>query len=227
MVSTKAEILALLKRNGGRTVSELAEALHLATTTVRQHVTHLQRDGLVAAGERRAGMHRQQAYRLTAKAHAAAFPRRSDRLVELLVREVGFLQGRELAGLSSREKTLLIVRHLARRVAEEYAPLLRGWPLQERVVFVTEVMHADGGFAEWSPNDDGAFEIRDFNCLFHRLLEQEAAGDVCEWHRSFLSDVLGSDVRVSPCPDSSTRCCRYVIAPANEPALAVAATEVT
>jgi len=227
MVGTKAEILALLKRNGGHSIGELAEALHLAPITVRQHVTHLQRDGLVARDPRpRPGTRARYAFRLTAKAHAAAFPRRSDRLVELLVREIGFLEGEELAGLGSREKTLLIVRRLAQRVAEEYAPLLQGWPLQERVVFVTEVMHADGGFAEWAKTDEG-FEIRDFNCLFHRLLEQETSGDVCEWHRSFLSRVLGADVRVNPCPDATNRCCRYVIELATEPALVPVAMEST
>lgn len=212
MTSTKTEILALLKRNGGHSISELASALHLAPITVRQHLTHLQRDGLVAGdrSERNSGRSG-YVFRLTAKAHAAAFPRRSDRLVELLVREIGYLEGKELGGLSQREKTLLIVRRLAQRVAEEYAPLLQGWPLQERVVFVTEVMHADGGFAEWAKTGDG-YEIRDFNCLFHRLLDQEASGEVCEWHRSFLSQVLGADVRVDPCSDASPRCCRYLIA---------------
>jgi predicted ArsR family transcriptional regulator len=225
MVSTKAEILALLKRNGGHSISELAEALHLATITVRQHVTHLERDGLIVREQRQPGTRGQHVFCLTAKAHAAAFPRRSDRLVELLVREVGFLEGQELVGLSTREKTLLIVRRLAQRVAEEYAPLLQGWPLQERVVFVTEVMHADGGFAEWAKTGEGAFEIRDFNCLFHRLLEHEATGDVCEWHRSFLSRVLGADVRVSPCPDATTRCCRYVIEAVTMPALVAVGAE--
>ena len=219
MTSTKSEILALLKRNGGHSISELAGALSLAPITVRQHVTHLQRDGLVVRELRpQPGGRSRYVFRLTAKAHAAAFPRRSDRLVELLVREIGFLEGEELAGLTSREKTLLIVRRLAQHVADEYAPLLQGWPLQERVVFVTEVLHADGGFAEWARTEEG-YEIRDFNCLFHRLLEQEASGEVCEWHRGFLSQVLGADVRVNPCPDAATRCCRYVIEElAEEPA---------
>jgi len=211
MTSTKAAILALLKRNGGHSITELACALNLAPITVRQHLTHLQRDGLVAAERRtRAGGGPHFVFRLTAKAHAAVFPSRSDRLVELLVREIGFLDGDELAGLTSPEKMFLIVRRLAQRVADEYAPLLQGWPLQERVVFVTEVMHADGGFAEWSKTDRG-YEIRDFNCLFHRLLEGETSSEVCEWHRSFLSQVLGVDVRVDPCADAETRCCRYEI----------------
>ena len=87
MHSTKTEILALLKRNGGRSVNELATALHLASITIRQHLTHLERDGLVVSEQRNGSSGRPTlAFRLTAKAHAAAFPRRSDRLAEMLLR---------------------------------------------------------------------------------------------------------------------------------------------
>lgn len=211
MTSTKAEILALLKRNGGHSVSELAAALELASVTVRQHLTHLEREGLVAADQQaRPSGRSRYVFRLTAEAHAAAFPRRSDRLVELLVREIGLLEGRELEGLTPRQRTNLVLQRLAQRLADEYAPLLRAWPLRERVVFVTEVMHADGGFAEWEETEQG-YEIRDFNCLFHRLLQGEGEGEVCEWHRSFLCRMLGTEVRLGPCPDGASQCCRYVI----------------
>ncbi|MDZ4278152.1 MAG: ArsR family transcriptional regulator [Dehalococcoidia bacterium] len=213
MSSSRAQILTLLKRNGGRGVSELAGALHLAPVTIRQHLTRLERDGLVRA-ERASPVSGRPRYlfRLTAKAHAAAFPRRSDRLVELLVREIGALDGRQLIGLSAADKTTLVLQRLADRLADEYVPLLRGWPLQERVVFVTEVMHSDGGFAEWEQTERG-YEIRDFNCLFHRLLES-GGGEVCEWHQGFLSRMLGAEVRVDPCDNSTPGCCRYTVEPA-------------
>lgn len=209
MHDTKTEILALLKRNGGHSVGELASSLQLSPVTIRQHLTHLERDGLVLA-DRRSGSSGRPMYvfRLTAKAHAAAFPRRSDRLAELLLKEIGLLSGRELEGLTPEERTGLVVQRLAGRLADEYAPLLQGWPLAERVAFVTEVMHADGGFAEWVTTDAG-YEIRDFNCLFHRLLDGGA--EVCEWHRTFLGRMLGTEVRVEPCPDGSSSCCRYLI----------------
>ena len=76
-------------------------------------------------------------------------------------------------------------------------------------MFVTEVMRADGGVAEWEETE-GGYEIGDFNCLFHRLL----AGDSCKWHGSFLSRMLGSDVLVKPCSDGTAQCCRYSIQPA-------------
>ena len=208
MNTTKTEILALLKRNGGHSVNELASELRLAAVTVRQHLTHLERDGLVATAKRSAASGRPMlAFRLTTKGHAAGFPRRSDRLAELLLREIGLLDGQELEGLASHEKTRLVLQRLAHRLADEYAPLLQGWPLGERVAFVTEVMHADGGFAEWVATE-GGYEIRDFNCLFHRLLDGEQG--ICDWHRTFLSRMLGAEVRVVPCPDSAP-CCRYLV----------------
>lgn len=209
--STRGEILALLKRNGGHTVSQLAAALKLAPITVRQHLTRLERDGLLVA-EQQAGASGRPHYvfRLTAKAHAAAFPRRSDRLVELLIREIGFLDSGELAGLAPPERACLILQRLAERLADEYALLLEGWSLQERVVFVVEVMHADGGLAEWEKTPQG-YEVRDFNCLFRRLLESEGEGLVCEWHRAFLSHMLGAEARVSPWPDAMGQCCHFVI----------------
>jgi len=128
--------------------------------------------------------------------------------VELLLREIGLLDVRELEGRAPQERTKLVLERLAHRLADEYVPLLEGWPLQERVVFVTEVMHADGGFAEWERTANG-YEIRDFNCLFHRLLQDD--DEVCQWHRNFLARMLGMEVQVSPCPDGSGQCCRYLV----------------
>jgi len=214
--NTRNEILALLKRNGGHTVNELAAPLGLAPITVRQHLTRLERDGLLVAEQRNGAVGRPRlVFRLTAKAHAAAFPRRSDRLVELLVREISRLDGSELIGLAEAERTCLILDRLAQHLADEYAPFLQGWPLQERVVFVTEVLHADGGFAEWEKTA-GGYEIRDYNCVFRRLLANGAGQGGCRWHQTFLSRTLGAEVRAAPCEDQPAHCCRYLVSTSSD-----------
>ena len=206
MNDTKGEILALLKRTGGHSVNELASTLALAPITIRQHLTRLERDGLLLSESKTNGTGRPHyVFRLSAKAHAEAFPYRSDRLVELLIKEIGYLDASELQGLSERQRTLLLLKRLAECLANEYAAVIQGWPLQERVVFVTEVMQSDGGFAEWEKTERG-FEIRDFNCLFHRLLD----GDVCEWHSTFLKSVLGEYLQVEPFT-TDENCCSYEI----------------
>ena len=206
MNDTKGEILALLKRTGGHSVNELASTLALAPITIRQHLTRLERDGLLLSESKTNGTGRPHyVFRLSAKAHAEAFPYRSDRLVELLIKEIGYLDASELQGLSERQRTLLLLERLAERLANEYAAVIQGWPLQERVVFVTEVMQSDGGFAEWEKTERG-FEIRDFNWLFHRLLD----GDACKWHSTFLKSVLGEDRQVEPFT-TDENCCSYEI----------------
>ena len=100
----------------------------------------------------------------------------------------------------------MVLDRLAQRLADEYSSVLQGWQLRERVAFVTEMMRADGGFAEWQETEQG-YEIRDYNCLFHRLL----AGEACRWHGSLLSRMLGSDVQVEPCDDGTGQCCRYAV----------------
>lgn len=209
MITTKTEILALLKRNGGHSVREIAKSLKLAPITIRQHLTHLQRDAVITAEQRSQPSGRpMNVFRLTAKGHAAAFPHRSDRVVELLLHEIGLLDGTEIEGLSARKKTSLVLERLAQRIADEYAPILSGWSLGERVAFVAEVMRTEGGFAEWEETEQG-YEIRDFNCLFHRLVEGE--DEPCQWHRMFLSRMLGTEVRITPCANGSAPCCRYIV----------------
>lgn len=216
MTPTKKEILAKLKRNGGHTVDELAGDLKLASITVRQHLTALERDELVKVDRRRGPDGRRRfVFQLTVRGHAA-FPRRSDRLAELLLLEVGRLESGDLDGLASRQKIGLVLQRLAQSLADEYAPLLQGWRLEERVAFVAEVLHADGGFAEWERTEHG-YEIRDYNCLFHRLAN--GAEELCEWHQSFVSQVLSAEVRAVPCPNNGSQCCRYlVICPEHTPA---------
>ena len=51
MQTTKQQILVLLKRAGSITVEQTAGALAVASMTARQHLTNLERDGLIVAGK--------------------------------------------------------------------------------------------------------------------------------------------------------------------------------
>ncbi|TET95672.1 MAG: winged helix-turn-helix transcriptional regulator, partial [Dehalococcoidia bacterium] len=51
--STRQQILQYLQRHGRATVKELGSLLSLTSTGIRQHLTVLERDGLVDAREER------------------------------------------------------------------------------------------------------------------------------------------------------------------------------
>jgi predicted ArsR family transcriptional regulator len=210
--STKTLILTSIKRSGGSTVDELAQALDLAPMTVRQHLASLQRDDLVLAEPvRRARGRPHYVYRLTQRGEDT-FPKRYDRLAEALLQEVSRLEADEIENLAPDDKARLVLHRVADRLADAYVPKVRGRALEEQVAAVTEMLRADGGFAEWEKTESG-YVISDYNCLFGHTPLQD--GRRCEWHFYILSRMLGPSVRLEPAEgcDRPMAGCRYVIEP--------------
>jgi predicted ArsR family transcriptional regulator len=208
MQSTKSEILALLKRSGGSTVEVLASALGLARMTVRQHLATLERDELVTAREVRRPTGRPHfVYSLSDKGEEA-FPKRYDRLADMIIDEVALLDSSEIEGLSPAEKKGLLFRKLARRVAAQYAPRLGGRCLEERVSKVAEILEAESGFAEWR-KVGGGYEILDYNCVYRKVAENQE--EVCAWHRELIRLLLGGKARAVEFQSVGGDRCRFVI----------------
>src|SRR4030067_620188 len=84
MQSTRQQILEYMQRHGRATVKELGALLGLTSTGIRQHLTVLERDGLVDAREERGRVGRPTlVYSLTEKADAL-FPQTYDALAAVL-----------------------------------------------------------------------------------------------------------------------------------------------
>jgi predicted ArsR family transcriptional regulator len=208
MQTTKQQLLTLLKRSGSATVEEAAGALSVASMTARQHLVGLERDGLIEAQKvKRANGRPHYLYTLTLKGEET-FPRRYDLLAEILLDEVGSLDAREIEPLTAVEKRSLLVQRSADRIAERYRFQVEGRSLEERVAAVTNILHLIGGFAEWLRTDE-YFEIRDYNCVFSRLLPENENG--CEWHVRLLTQLLSYPVRHEHIFDGRVQCCRYLI----------------
>jgi predicted ArsR family transcriptional regulator len=208
MQTTKQQILVLLKRAGSITVEQAAGALAVASMTARQHLTTLERDGLISAEKAKRATGRPHfLYSLTPKGEEM-FPRRYDLLAEVMLDEVGCLEPADVEGLNSDEKRSLLIRRTADHVAENYRFQVEGRSLEERVVAATDILQLIGGFAEWYRIDDG-FEIRDYNCVFAKLTGPEASG--CEWHVRLLTQLLKWPVRHELFVEGRVQCCRYLI----------------
>lgn len=208
MQATKSEILAHIKRSGGSSVDELATALGLARMTVRQHLANLERDGLIASKEvRRRTGRPHYVFTLSDKGHEL-FPKRYDRLADLLLQEVASLEVDEIAGLTAAEKKKLLLSKVVKRLAQEHAATVEGKSLPERVALVADILQREGGFAEWHKREDG-FEIIDYNCVYRKVVETH--NDFCEWHVSLLSQLLGKEVKCSQFMSRGADCCRFVV----------------
>ncbi len=208
--TTKHQILVLLKRTGSATVEEAAGALSVASMTARQHLVGLERDGLVLSEKvRRSNGRPHYLFKLTAKGDEL-FPRRYDILAQLLLNEVGVLDGAEIIGLTPDEKRSLLIQRTADRLAERHRFNLNGHGLPDRVAAAADLLQAVGGFAEWYETDDG-FEIRDYNCVFSRITPDDENG--CEWHVRLLTRLLDHPVTHEVVSNGAATCCRYLIVP--------------
>ncbi|HEY7801501.1 MAG TPA: winged helix-turn-helix transcriptional regulator [Dehalococcoidia bacterium] len=207
MHTTKTEILALLKRSDGATVDEIASSLGLASMTVRQHLTALERDTLVGAEEvRRATGRPHYRYSLTEEGHRNV-AQGHDRLVALLVDAAGSLEPADVDGATPNERRGRLFRAAAVTLATRHRGDVLGLAGTDRVGRVVEILQAHGGFAEWHALSSGC-ELRDFSCVYRGSVD---GNGVCEWHEPLLSALFGAGIKAVAPTDDCVACCRYLI----------------
>src|SRR3990170_319255 len=146
MQSTRQHILEYLQRQGRATVKELGSLLGLTSTGIRQHLTVLERDGLVDAREERGRVGRPTlVYSLTEKADAL-FPKTYDALATILIEEVRATNG--------NEKLHELLQRVASRMASPYVERTRGKPLPQRVQETARILEEQGCLVDVRSDDE-------------------------------------------------------------------------
>jgi len=211
MSKSRPRILRVLKKRGGLTVDGIARAVSLAPMTVRQHLSILERDGLVTSRSVRRAIGRPHlVYRLTEKG-LESFPRSYPLLVERILQEVQSLDSRELEGLTSEQRLDLLFQNMADRLAESCRSEIEGKSLEEKVAWVADLLEEEGGITEWNEVRNG-YQIIDYNCPFLKVAD--TYGQLCNFHRRFLSQLFGlSVVRLSSIADGGNFCCYHIPLP--------------
>jgi predicted ArsR family transcriptional regulator len=186
MQATRQQILDFLRRHGRATVKELDGHLGLTSTGVRQHLTVLEREGLVMAHEERGRVGRPAlVYELTEQGDTL-YPKSYDQLANLLLEEV-----RDLAGAQALQ-TLL--RRVAARFADQYRERVDGRTLPERVAEATAIIVERGSLADCSPDGED-WLIRQYTCPFPKVAGQNSC--VCSMDVEFVRLLAGADARLT------------------------------
>lgn len=209
MQATRFAILGILKRaSDGATIEALAKDLGLATMTVRQHLTILERDGYVTFRQVRRPLGRpRHVYTITSAADEV-FPKNYALLTERILDAVRMLEANELTGLTNEAKVGLIFQKMADGLAAQHAPLLLARPLHERIEAVTALLNQEGAISEWEGYGE-RYEIRSFNCPYQRVAE--ANHQLCDWHRRLLERLIGQPIRLERCLMSGESMDTYVV----------------
>ncbi len=196
--SGAGKIIEYLQRHGEGTVKDFAAYLDVSDTAVREHLLHLQADGLVVARAERRGPGRPRLiYGLSEKAQSL-FPKQYDRLISLLLRELIALEG--------ADKLDEILARVSQRLASEYADRMAGTDVSQRLAELRRLLEQRGVPAEVAPDGDG---INLFACPYYDVAHLHP--QVCAMERQMIEYVLGEKLDVQNRIREGAHSCSFTV----------------
>lgn len=185
-------------------VEELARGLGISRNATYQHITGLERDGMIERAMLTQGRGRPgQTYQLTDTGRAA-FPKHYALIAGLLIEQIGTKFGKEALEQCFKE--------LGLRLANVHLPEVAGageWP--DRLSAIAQKMEALGYRAATQPDHPG--EIRAHNCVFHELARKHP--EVCAMDLALLERLAGRPVTHAECMVRGGTCCRFTFTDAD------------
>lgn len=195
-----ALLRALLHSGGGLTVDALAERLAISRNAVRQHITALERDGLLARGPTQPTGGRPEQLYVLSPAGRERFPRQYAWLSDLLLRTL-----RDRLGSTGLGGTL---ESMGRAVAGSLAAFPAETTLSARIAAIAARMGELG--YDTAPPEAQAIEAR--NCVFHKLAAE--IPEVCRFDLALLAEASGARVEHRACMVRGDAVCRFEFVPA-------------
>ncbi len=185
---TKRRLLDQLKRVDGATDAELAEALAITPTAVRQHLDALQGNGLVEPAQPVAtGGRGRPAARWTLTTLAGElFPDRHSDLTVELIEAIRTAVGE--AGLDA------VISARTARQRDAYRAVVDGDEVARRVDQLAAQRAAEGYLAEAVHHDDGTIELVEHHCPICDAAE--SCTGLCRDELALFRDVLGDQAHV-------------------------------
>jgi len=200
MQPTRREILDYLRSHGKGSVKELGELLHLTSTGIRQHLTILERDGLIEGHEERGRVGRPAlVYSLTSLGDAL-YPKKYAKLASLFLEELISTQGDE--GVQD------FLGRVAVRRAEPYRERMNGLDLPARVAEVTRIIESEGCLVSMASEGKDLI-IQRLTCPYPEVARAHQA--LCSLDSQFFALLLGADPSLESCIVRGDPSCTYRI----------------
>ncbi len=194
--TTRGRIVESLKRHRARTATELSAEQGITPNAVRQHLSRLERDGLVAEQARRIGRTKPTlVYSLTEEGERL-FPQRYPLLLNILLEE---LEREDGPG-----KLKELFSNIGRRSAQRHAGRFAGKELPEKVAELAQFLRERGVVVEYEKTDSG-YAFREYNCPFKDTVT--AHPEICSMVHTLMEEVLpAKPLQVSSISRGDDRC---------------------
>jgi len=196
--ASDADLLEMLRPRGSMSVSEMADALDVTPTAVRQRLGRLMAEGLLEREAVRAGRGRpKHRYHLSAKGLRVTGSNFTD-LAVALWREIGAIED---AGL---RRTLL--RRVVHSMARAYARQIEGHSTGDRMRSLSELLRQRK--VQFSVQDSGGSPtLTAHSCPYPVLADEDRA--ICDLEGMLFSELLKQQVVLAECRLDGGSCCQF------------------
>lgn len=203
--ATQRRVLIALKRCGEATADELAEALEISSSGVRQHLNALRSAGFISARQDRG-----QPGRPADRYHATELTE------DLFVTSDSSLSIQLLDHIDEEDPELVarIFERRRRRLAEEATPKLAGMQIDERVTALTDLLDEQGYLADSDKVDDHHYRINLHSCAIWAVANRYH--QACTAELNYIRDLIpdASVERVTHKTAGSHSCAYEITLPA-------------
>ena len=198
--STRMEVLELLRRKGRSSAESIANDLGVTTNAVRQHLTNLERDGLVVSQPERSGRGRPALlFALTERADSV-FPKRYGQLASMVLQEV-----QEMGGPEALDE---VFARVAARHASSIEKDLDGLGFDEKLHRVVTWIGRAGTLVEQTEGPEG-IQVTIHNCPFRNTALKFP--QVCTITPQLISRLTGAAVSQSDSIHRRDPYCSFVV----------------
>jgi len=194
--TSDADLLDLLRINGAMGVNDLADAMDVTPTAVRQRLTRLREQNLIEREAIRYGRGRpRHKYQLTDKGVRLTGSNFTD-LALVLWREVGAIENIDI-----RDELL---PRIARSLASQYADQVEGETTAERMRSLSELL-SQRRLPTTVDDSNCRPVLRSHACPYPTLADGDQS--VCEMEKMLFSELLGREVELTQCRlDGACQC---------------------
>lgn len=200
--SSDRPLLDLIRRKGPLTVADMAGALAVTPTAVRNRLSRLVGSGLV---ERRTEHGKRGRPRHTYQASVEAHRRLGQNYADLAV----VLWEEMMQSVADPKVRRLLFTRITDRLAELYRSQMKDETWEKRLVQLGSLLHERGIEAEvaTAAGQDGLPFLRQHSCPYFELAEVDSA--ICALERKMFEKVLGRALRLSQCRLDGDRSCDF------------------
>lgn len=203
---TRMTILCLLKKNGKMTAKQIGELLGVTAMGARQHLTAMEKEGILESEFIRQKAGRPALYFHLAQQSEKFFPQQYNDLIVSLLKTMEEMDGRDKIG------QLLEIRR--QKLKEQYEGNMNGDATPDRIKTLADLRDGDGYMADLSENPE-QFELVEHNCPIAQVAREFP--EVCQQELELFKELIGLPVeRVHHMMDGGHACVYKIIKTKNK-----------